>query len=349
MDMPAHFQQSDFWCAFKCAHGWHCLSRDGVRVLYRTFRKGPLSFSIAYVPLAPEYDSSDARMRDDAGYMRRIGAFSGEIMPLLPPDTLFVRYDIPLEFSSADERDGYAARVPEIAGSAHVRIRKAASDVQPPDSVVLDLARSEEEILSAMKSKWRYNIRYAKKHGVEVRAVRAGDGTFERDVQSFYGLYRTTAERDGIGIHPLSYYRDLLERGSSSDAADVTLYIASHEGEDLAAIITLFLGREAVYLYGCSGNSKRNLMPAYLVQWIAITDAKQYGAEVYDFYGIPPTGDERHPMHGLYLFKTGFGGREIHRPGSFDVPVGTFYWLYVLAEKARAFWHKTVMKKIRGR
>ena len=90
-------------------------------------------------------------------------------------------------------------------------------------------------------------------------------------------------------------------------------------------------------------------MPNYLVQWTAICDAKNFGSKIYDFYGIPPTGSENHPMHGLYLFKTGFGGREVHRPGSVDVPLSRFYGLYCMAENLRAFYHKTIMKKIRGR
>ena len=147
----------------------------------------------------------------------------------------------------------------------------------------------------------------------------------------------------------------MLERGAESSksgsekSTKITLYIASHEGEDLAAIITLFQDNEAVYLYGCSSNNKRNLMPNYLVQWTAICDAKNYGSKIYDFYGIPPTGSENHPMHGLYLFKTGFGGREVHRPGSVDIPLSKFDGLYCLAESLRAFYHKKIMKKIRGR
>ena len=90
-------------------------------------------------------------------------------------------------------------------------------------------------------------------------------------------------------------------------------------------------------------------MPAYLLQWTAMQDAKKYGSQYYDMYGMPPTDDENHPMHGLYLFKTGFGGKNIHRPGSYDVPTSFFYSFYNRGEKLRAFWHKKLMKKIRGR
>ena len=88
------------------------------------------------------------------------------------------------------------------------------------------------------------------------------------------------------------------------------------------------------------------------IEYLAIDKkfrGKNYGSKIYDFYGIPPTGSENHPMHGLYLFKTGFGGREVHRPGSVDIPLSKVYGLYCLAENLRAFYHKKIMKKIRGR
>jgi lipid II:glycine glycyltransferase (peptidoglycan interpeptide bridge formation enzyme) len=41
-------------------------------------------------------------------------------------------------------------------------------------------------------------------------------------------------------------------------------------------------------------------------------------------------------MAGLYRFKTGFGGRVIHRPGSWDLPYrGLMYHLFRAAETLR--------------
>ena len=350
--MAKHFQQSPLWVQFKCAHGWRHITHNDVSVLIRTFRLGLIKVSLAYVPLAPEPDgrTPTPTAGKDIAYIKQLDYFTEELKFLLPPHTLCVRYDVPLDFATVSERDAYNASVSDMAAVSHTNIKKTRVDVQPPDSVLLDITKGEDEILAAMKSKWRYNVRYAQKHGVTVRAVKADSPDFEEELDSFYALYKTTAARDGIGIHPLGYYRDLLERGAASGGeADITLYIASHEGDDLAAIITLCTGDEAVYLYGCSSNEKRNLMPNYLIQWTAICDAKNFGCKIYDFYGIPPTDNPNHPMHGLYLFKTGWGGAEVHRPGSFDMPLSRLYGLYVTAEKLRAFWHKKVLKKIRGR
>ncbi|WP_407429317.1 lipid II:glycine glycyltransferase FemX [Treponema sp.] len=348
--MSKRFQQSDFWCNFKCAHGWSLVKHDNINALVRNFKKAFINFSICYIPLAPEKNEGEKEEQ----YFLRLGEFTKSLKQALPKNTLCVRYDLPFDFSSVEERDSFIARFPLLAKKSCLSIKKNKVDIQPPDSTWLNLSKTEEELLASMKNKWRYNVRYASKHGVVVRAVTADSPDFEKDLDSFYELYKTTASRDGIGLHPKSYYKDLLERGAVSEKSDcdktkITLYIAGHEGEDLAAIITLFQKSEAIYLYGCSGNNKRNLMPAYLVQWTAIRDAKAFGSKIYDFYGMPPTDDENHPMHGLYLFKTGFGGEYVHRPGSFDIPLKGSYRLYTLAENARAFWHKKIMKKIRGR
>ena len=141
----------------------------------------------------------------------------------------------------------------------------------------------------------------------------------------------------------------LLKSENSKEDPRVNLYIAYSEEDALSAIITLFTKTEAIYLYGASSNIKRNFMSTYLLQWQAILDAKEYGSLHYDFYGIPPENDPHHPMYGLYLFKTGFGGKIIHRPGSFDIPLSPLYNLYELAENARSFYHKRIKKILAGR
>jgi lipid II:glycine glycyltransferase (peptidoglycan interpeptide bridge formation enzyme) len=205
--------------------------------------------------------------------------------------------------------------------------KRAAADVQPPDTVLVDLSRPTETILGEMKPKWRYNIRLAEKKGVTVRRAD------EAELPVFYTLFRETAKRDGIAIHSLDYYAGLFSlcreyregalAGVLPDRSvrpDIRLYIAAEGGEDLAAIITLFRGTKAVYLYGASSDHKRNLMAPYALQWKAIEDARAAGCLEYDLFGIPPRDDPKHPMAGLYRFKTGFGGTIIHRNGSWDYP-----------------------------
>ncbi len=358
-----HFLQSSFWAEFKSHHGWKnyrfyielddsAYFKSGVypvSLLVRTFKK---LFSLAYVPLAPEFllkngDVQFEQLNEPEAvkeYLEIVKKSAQLIRNLLQEKIIFLRFDPPLAYANdgnLSAKDSDKAEFVKLCSTAH--LKKAGSDIQPPDTVLLNLEPDEEKLLANMKPKWRYNVRLAEKKDVKIER-HAADG-----IDVFYKLYEETSKRDGIALHAKSYYHDLFETAERMKSADstspkITMYVASFEDEPLAAIITLFSPKEAVYLYGASSNSHRNLMPAYLLQWTAIQDAKNYGCKTYDFYGIPPTDDEHHPMYGLYRFKTGFGGAVVHRAGSVDISFSPLYAFYVFAEKLRLIWFKKIKK-----
>ena len=71
----------------------------------------------------------------------------------------------------------------------------AGADIQPPDTVLLDLTQSEAALFGGMKNKWRYNVGLAQKKGVTVRPGNSGE-----DLERFYGLLLETARRDGLAM-----------------------------------------------------------------------------------------------------------------------------------------------------
>ncbi|MHB9151288.1 MAG: lipid II:glycine glycyltransferase FemX [Spirochaetales bacterium] len=341
------FMQSPFWARFKMKTGWKAYivyPRSGGeypgRELIVLARPLGLGFHFAYVPHGPRDDG----FGEDAG--ARLESFGASIIDAigrkLGGKILFLRFDLAWERTG----DASANLLASIDGGK-CRMRRGTA-VQVPDTVILDIEKTEEAILGAMKPKWRYNIKLAEKKGVEV----SEEGMEALDV--FYSLYGETAKRDGIAIHPLSYYRTLFEMGENSRGFEgetipkLSLWVARHEGRPIASIITLFFGKRATYLYGASSGEKRNLMPAYALQWRAIQAARAEGCVDYDFFGIPPDDSPDHPMAGLYLFKTGFGGRIAHRVGCVDYPASPLaYALFRTAESARLFWYKKIKKLLR--
>jgi lipid II:glycine glycyltransferase (peptidoglycan interpeptide bridge formation enzyme) len=297
---------------------------------------------MAYIPWGPVLPSpfNIAPLSFGGEHARALEALALKLKIFLPANTVFIRFDLPWtsEEPNADSEAGSAGRLtvcrdmPHYLGKA---FRRASADVQPADTVLVDLGPAENEILARMKNKWRYNIGLAEKKGVDVRLSAEGAGP---DLESYFKLYKETAARDGISIHGIAYYAALFDEAKKHNV-DVRLYLASHEGEDIAGIITLFQNGEAVYLYGASSNHKRNLMAPYALQWRAMRDAKAAGCSYYDLYGIPPhppEEDPNHPMAGLYRFKTGFGGRIVHRPGCWDFTCRPLMRaLYSAAEAAR--------------
>ena len=277
------------------------------------------------------------------------------LKPELPKNTIAIRFDPDVSFTNPEDRDLFNYGMQLITYADRLKIRKNSVDIQPPDSTLVDLTGTEEEILEKMHSKWRYNIRLSERKGVVIHRYLGNDINLSEKIDKFYELTKITNARDGNASHSKAYYADLIKSSAEEVAAGkdvpvISLYIAEHEGEEIASIMTLFSHDEAIYLYGASSNNKRNLMPNHLLQWTAMKDAKAYGSKYYDMYGMPPEGkDENHPMHGLYMFKANFGGKNIHRTGSWDIPLKAIYRPYSAAEKLRAFWHKKVIKKLKGR
>ena len=363
------FLQTPFWCEFKSRHGWtyrrfalqieyeDSQNDFEVSVLNRDFAKG--KFSIAYIPLFPKlpFDTQQVSANDQtiefAAFLHDIAM---ALKPELPSNTIAIRFDPDVAFDDLMECYAYNKGLKIVSFADKLGLRKNNVDIQPPDTTLVDLTGTEEEILEKMHSKWRYNIRLSAKKSVVVNKYDGKSLNLSEKIDKFYELTKETNARDGNSSHAKDYYLDLIrssaeEREQGKDVPQINLYIAEHEGEEIAAIMTLFSHDEAIYLYGASSNHKRNLMPNHLLQWTAMKDAKAYGSKYYDMYGMPPEGeDENHPMHGLYMFKANFGGRIIHRIGSWDMPLKPVYYsLYGFAESLRAFWFKKVVKKLHGR
>jgi lipid II:glycine glycyltransferase (peptidoglycan interpeptide bridge formation enzyme) len=185
--------------------------------------------------------------------------------------------------------------------------------VQFRNTIFLDLTATQEELLSRMKPKTRYNIRLASRKGVLVR---------EATVDQFATLYRIYAEtslRDGFVIRGEDYYQRLWE--SFYNSGMLMPLIAEVDGDIVAGVIIFKFAKRAWYLYGMSKAVHREKMPNYLLQWKAITRAKDTGCTIYDLWGAPDLDNEKDPLWGVYRFKEGIGGQLIKTAGAWDYPV----------------------------
>ena len=146
-------------------------------------------------------------------------------------------------------------------------------DVQPSQTIVLDLTKSEDEILKSMHQKTRYNIRLAEKKGVKI--VEAGADRFEE----FWQLLVSTGDRDDFNLHGRSYYQAMLKMENSF----VKLLFAEYKGKLLAGNLVVFFGDTVTYIHGGSSNKNREVMAPYALQWQTIKLAKKTGFKYYDF------------------------------------------------------------------
>ena len=192
---------------------------------------------------------------------------------------------------------------------------------------LLDLTKSEEELLANMHSKTRYNVRLAERKGVTVSEV--------DNLTDFLKLQKETADRQGFFIHPDEYYHtqwDILRPQEMVHAL-----VASYEDTPLAAYLLFKYNDTFYYPYGGSSLLHKKLMASNLLMWEAIKLGKKLGCTVFDMWGaLPSPVDENDPWYGFHKFKQGFGPEHVHYPGAWDLVIKpNEYTLFKAADAAR--------------
>ena len=188
---------------------------------------------------------------------------------------------------------------------------KKVKDFQPSKTLILDLSKSEEELLKDMHEKTRYNIRLAEKRGIQIIKTNK-----EKEyITDFLNLIEKTSKRDNFKSHSGDYYLKML---TSSDT-NIDLWVAKKDDKVICTNIVVNFGDTVTYLHGASSDEYKNLMAPHLLQWSQIRWAKENNYKYYDFWGIAKTDDKNDTWYGFTRFKKGFGGFELEYPGTFDV------------------------------
>jgi len=165
-----------------------------------------------------------------------------------------------------------------------------------PYTAIIDLTKSEDEILANMKPKWRYNIKLAKKKEVEVEIVEKS----KENIKAFYDLMLETTRRDGFSGNNFEYYKTFL-----SELENSKLILAKKDWIVIAWWIFIFDKDVSIYYYWASTSKKeyRNFMAPYLVQWQAITYAKSIWSKIYDFLWVASPDDKNSSLVWVTDFK----------------------------------------------
>lgn len=168
-----------------------------------------------------------------------------------------------------------------------------------PYTAIIDLSKTEEEILSLMKQKWRYNINLARKKWVQVFEA---EKSIE-NIKVFHELMIETTSRDGFSWNNLEYYKNFLEIIPWS-----SLIFTKYEDKVLSAWIFVFDKDISIYYYWASTSDKeyRNLMAPYLMQDFAIKKAKSIESKYYDFLWVATPWDENSSLAWVTDFKLKF-------------------------------------------
>lgn len=195
---------------------------------------------------------------------------------------------------------------------------------------VLDIVKSEVELLKEMRKSHRYLIKKAL--GMDIKITVSKDPS---DLTKFFPLYKDLSARKHFVPHKgVQEEFDVFAKNNEE-----LLFLATHNGKVISGAIIAFVGKMAIYRHGASDNAFRDIPASYLIQWEAIREAKKRGIQMYNFWGIAPTERKTHPWYGLSLFKMGFGGKRVELLHAQDLQLNFSYWKTHLIEKITT-WRK---------
>lgn len=211
---------------------------------------------------------------------------------------------------------GYIRKERPRAAVLRLHAKHEGSDLTEPligvfydRTVVLDLIKTEEQLLAEMSQSGRRNIRKALKNEDLVFADETSISEDDfRDV--IYPVFQETGDRGGFVLRPSNFYYEMLRQLGPQACR---LFTVRHHGVVISwALVTVYDG-QTDYYYAASTAVARRHFSAYLMAWQTMRTMKAEGAVVFDFLGC---GSARVPdLDTLNEFKLSFA-----KNGLLDVP-----------------------------
>ena len=238
---------------------------------------------------------------------------------------VFVRFRPQLQKTAENEKAILALK--QDAGG--LDLRDAPMHLHAQNTIILDLNKSEDEILMAMRRQTRYEVRRSEKLGLKV-----SEDSSEKTFKEFHFVQTETARRQNF-IPPSE--KELLAEREAFYPNNIKLYkVTDNDNKPVAYGLILIYGKEAEYFEAASTDLNRKLPGAYALLWQAIKDLKSMKIERFNLWGIAPPGVEHHRYSGVTTFKTGFGGEVIEFIPAKDIVINKLkYKIDEIVETAR--------------
>ena len=204
---------------------------------------------------------------------------------------------------------------------ASLGLKKAPMYLSVEYAGILDLNKSEDEILAGASQGFRRKLRKALKNEIEISASED-----EPEIEEFCKLEKLHAERQKYVAFSADFLKKQFE--SFKKGGEILIYTARKDGEILAQNFMIFYGPEASYHYGVSSELGTKYSAAPLLHLEAMKEARKRGCKRYNLWGIVEKDETSHRFYGVSEFKRSFGCEEfrytpahdlILKPGSYKI------------------------------
>lgn len=177
---------------------------------------------------------------------------------------------------------------------------------------ILNLEKTEDEILANASQGFRRKLRKAEKEGIVIETSQDPE-----IAKTFYKLEIEHAKRQKF----IAFSEDFLVKQFTAFAKnnEVIMYTAKKDGEILAQNFMIFYGNEASYHYGVSSPLGTKYSAAPLLHMKAMEEARNRGIKRYNLWGIVGLEEKKHRFYGVSEFKRSFGCEELKYTPAHDI------------------------------
>lgn len=296
------------WGSTKAAHNWkvdRVFVRSGDVVIGAAqllIRKLPKPFAaLVYVPRGPVCAERDREvvLKHLADYAK--STYKATVLTIEP------------DWEEMEEFEGW---------------QESTNTILIPRTLILDLNKSEDELLADMTKKTRQYIRKSAGEQIEIRQVKS-----KQELAACLEIYKETSKRAGFGVHSDDYYYDVFD-----NLGDHSPVFAAFLGTQPIAFLWLAISATTAFeLYGGMNDDGQRLRANYALKWQAIQTMKRWGIQRYDFNGLL--------NDGVSTFKQGFAEHETMLVGTYDKPLSPLYMVWSKALPTA----KKVIRRIKNR
>ena len=194
---------------------------------------------------------------------------------------------------------------------------------------ILDLHKTEEEILAGASQGFRRKLRKALKNDIDIEVSDSDEA-----ISDFCKLEKLHAERQKYVAFSSEFLKKQFEAFRAG--GEVLIYTAKKDGEILAQNFIIFYGPEASYHYGVSSELGTKYSAAPLLHLKAMEEARNRGCIRYNLWGIVEKDETSHRFYGVSEFKRSFGCEEYRYTPAHDMILKpAAYKLTLAVEKIR--------------
>ena len=283
--MKPHFLQSSAWQHFQELQGAKTFTAKGPNWSFLAILDHTPLGNYLFVPYGP-FLSEKKALKSALQALTRLA---------YEKNAFFIRIEPTLLFSRGSMRK--------------FGLRKT-TNIDPEHTWILNLEPSETEILAQMKQNNRNLYKNHAKKGLSFSSTQDPN-----QIHILSQLLAQVSQHNHFSPHHENYLKNQLEAGFA------TLYFANFNRQVIAAALVYDDDDTRYYAHAAADYSHRKLSAGTSLLVQIILDAKKNGQTRFDFWGITPSNDPKHPWYGFTKFKQSFGGEILNYSGTYDLPI----------------------------